>query len=279
MQTIRLLALDLDGTLLNSRKELTPRTKAALCAAAEAGVEIVPTTGRIFCGMPQAVRELPFLHYAVAINGAQVYDIGRDCTIRRAELDTARALRILQLLDTFPAIYDCYMDNWGWMTRTMYDAAADYVPNPRALEMVKRLRTPVDDLKSHIRAAGHGIQKIQLFTPDAALRAHAFACLRALNEQLSVSSAAPFNIEINDQHANKGEALAALTEHLGIGMDEVMAIGDGLNDLSMLRMAGLGVAMGNACPEALDAADTVTAPCDDEGAAQAIERFCCGRTA
>ena len=71
MNSVKLLALDLDGTLLNSQKELTPRTRDALYAAAEAGVEIVPTTGRFFTGMPEVIQKLPFLHYAITINGAQ----------------------------------------------------------------------------------------------------------------------------------------------------------------------------------------------------------------
>lgn len=70
MNAVKLLALDLDGTLLNSQKELTPRTCDALYTAAEAGVEIVPTTGRFFTGMPEVVQKLPFLHYAITINGA-----------------------------------------------------------------------------------------------------------------------------------------------------------------------------------------------------------------
>ena len=70
MNSVKLLALDLDGTLLNSQKELTPRTRDALYAAAEAGVEIVPTTGRFFTGMPEVIQKLPFLHFAITINGA-----------------------------------------------------------------------------------------------------------------------------------------------------------------------------------------------------------------
>lgn len=75
MEPVKLLALDLDGTLLNSQKELTLRTRDALYAAAGAGVEIVPTTGRFFTGMPEVIQKLPFLHFAITINGAQVYDI------------------------------------------------------------------------------------------------------------------------------------------------------------------------------------------------------------
>ena len=71
MEPVKLLALDLDGTLLNSKKELTPRTRAALYAAAEAAVEIVPTTGRFFGAMPEAIRTLPFLHYAITVNSAR----------------------------------------------------------------------------------------------------------------------------------------------------------------------------------------------------------------
>lgn len=82
---IRLIALDLDGTLLNSRKELPPEEYSALAEAAAAGIEIVPTTGRFFGGMPQAVRDLPFLHYAITVNGAQVYDIRQDRAIARGD--------------------------------------------------------------------------------------------------------------------------------------------------------------------------------------------------
>ena len=95
MNSVKLLALDLDGTLLNSQKELTPRTRDALYAAAEAGVEIVPTTGRFFTGMPEVIPKLPFLHYAITINGAQVYDIRAEKAVSRAEIPLETALRFI----------------------------------------------------------------------------------------------------------------------------------------------------------------------------------------
>ena len=82
------------------------------------------------------------------------------------------------------------------------------------------------------------------------------------------------NVEINQAHANKGEALMALAAHLGIPRESVMSFGDGLNDLSMLRAAGTGIAMANACPEAKEAADHITLSCDEDGVAAAIETFC-----
>lgn len=274
MNAVKLLALDLDGTLLNSQKELTPRTRDALYAAAEAGVEVVPTTGRFFTGMPEVIQKLPFLHYAITINGAQVYDIRVEKAVSAADIPLETALRVLEYLDSFPVIYDCYQDNWGWITRSMQENAAAFVPLAPALRMVRELRTPVDELKTYLRAQNRGVQKLQLFTPDAALREQLLAELANRFETLSVSTSMPCNIEINDAHANKGEAIASLAAYLGLPMAATMAIGDGLNDKSMIRMAGLGVAMANACPEILALADEVTSSCDEDGAALAIERHC-----
>ncbi len=274
MEPVKLLALDLDGTLLNSKKELTPRTRAALYAAAEAGVEIVPTTGRFFGAMPEEIRTLPFLHYAITINGAQVYDIRRDCAVSRAELPLEKTLRIMEYLDGFPVIYDCYMDNWGWITRSMQSRAADYITNPHSLYMARELRHPVDELKAFLRERGQDVQKTQLFTADDVLRLQLLRSIGEKFEGLSISSSVSCNVEINDAHANKGEAIAALAAYLGLPMAQTMAIGDGLNDRSMIRMTGVGVAMQNACPELLALADEVTAGCDEDGAAIAIERHC-----
>ena len=279
MEPVKLLALDLDGTLLNSQKELTLRTRDALYAAAGAGVEIVPTTGRFFTGMPEVIQKLPFLHFAITINGAQVYDIRKEKAVSAAEIPLETALQVLEYLDGFPVIYDCYQDNWGWMTRSMQENAAAFVPIDHSLRMVRSLRTPVEELKAYLRGQNRGGQKLQLFTPDDALRGRLLKDLTEQFDSLSVSTSMPCNIEINDAHANKGEAIASLTAYLGLPMAATMAIGDGLNDRSMIRMAGLGVAMANAYPEILALADEVTASCDEDGAALAIERHCVpGRT-
>ena len=186
----------------------------------------------------------------------------------------AQALEIMTYLDTLPVIYDCYQDNWGWMTRSMQENAAAFVPFDYALRMVRSLRTPVEELKAYLRGQNRGVQKLQLFTPDDALRGRLLKDLTEQFDSLSVSTSMPCNIEINDAHANKGEAIAALAAYLDLPMAQTMAIGDGLNDRSMIKMAGTGVAMANACPEILALADEVTASCDEDGAALAIERHC-----
>ena len=274
MPDIRLIALDLDGTLLNSDKQLTQQNAQALACAAARGIEIVPTTGRFFSGMPEIIRSLPYLHYAITINGAAVYDVRCDEDIARAEIPLPLAVEIMRYLDTLPVIYDCYMNNWGWMTRAMQLRADAFAPDEHYLRMIRNLRTPVDDLKSYLLETGRDVQKIQLFLTDPALRLTLLRQLGGQFEGLCVSSSVPNNIEINSTDANKGEALRKLAAHLGLDISRTMAIGDGLNDLSMLRAAGIGVAMENACPEAKQAADYVTGSCDESGVAAAIRRFC-----
>ena len=273
MRDIRIIALDLDGTLLNSNKELTPANYAALEKAAAAGIEIVPTTGRFYGGMPEAIRNLPFVHYAITINGAQVYDIRKDCAVAKAELPVDLAVEIMAYLDTLPVIYDCYMDNWGWMTRAMWEKAEEFAPNEHYLKMIRELRQPVPELKDHLLKTGHDVQKVQLFAKDMLLHRELMRILPTRFLQTAISTSAGNNIEINDRHANKGEAIGQLAAYLGCDISQTMSFGDGLNDLSMIRAAGVGVAMANACEEVLAAADEMTLDCDHDGVAAGIEKF------
>ena len=268
---IRIIALDLDGTLLNSRKELTPRSRYALERAAEAGCEIVPTTGRFYLGMPECIRDLPFIRYAITINGAEVSDVREGRTLLRAEIPCDQAVAIMAHFDTLPGIYDCYMDNWGWMTKDMQDRVEEFVDLPAYIKMIREIRKPVPELKAYLLETGHGIQKTQFFTQDQAVRSELLQTLPERFSGVIATSALDCNVEVNQIHANKGEALLALAAHLKIPREATCAFGDGLNDVTMLKEAGLGVAMANSCPEALEAADAVTASCDEDGVAQMIE--------
>ncbi len=273
MRNPLLIALDLDGTLLNSAKELTPRNRAALERAASRGVHIVPSTGRFFEGMPEEIRLLPFVRYAITINGAAVYDAVEKKDIYSAEMTVEQATAIMAYLDALPVIYDCYMDNWGWMTASMRDKAAEFAPNEHYVKMIRELRKPVPELKAFLRERSRGVQKVQLFAKDETLRQRLLRELESRFPGIIVSSSVPRNIEINQKKANKGDALLALAKHLGIFREETMAFGDGLNDVPMLKAAGIGVAMENA-PENIKAlADRLAPSCDEDGVAQVIEEI------
>jgi Cof subfamily protein (haloacid dehalogenase superfamily) len=276
---IRIIALDLDGTLLDSQKRLSEANRAALAAAAEKGILVVPTTGRFFGMMPAAIRDLPFVRYAITINGAQVYDRETDSAIVREEIPLDMALDLMTLLDRHDVVYDCYRANWGWMTASLQAKAEAYATDAHYLKMIRDFRNPVPDLKAHLRAtAAEGdVQKVMLFTRNAPeggpaadrIREEVTASFPAIKTTASTWN----NLEFNIASANKGNSLRRFAEHLGFTLENCIAFGDGLNDLSMIEAAGTGVAMANAHPQVLATADLVTASNDEDGVARTLREL------
>ena len=276
---IRVIALDLDGTLLDSAKRLSEANRAALEYAAAKGALVVPTTGRFFGMMPPAVRDLPFVRYAITINGAQVYDRVADTAIVRDEIPVEMALELMRLLDGYDVVYDCYRLNWGWMTESLQAKAADYATDAHYLKMIREFRRPVPELKAHIAAtAAEGdVQKVMLFARNAP---EGEAVTKAIAEDvgkrfpsIKVTASTWNNLEFNIATAHKGNALRRFAEHLGLTLSNCMALGDGMNDLTMIEAAGVGVAMANAHPKVLAAADWVSPSNDEDGVAAAIRKF------
>lgn len=270
---IKLILLDLDGTMLTSGKEISPRTYAALARAAEQGVHIVPSTGRFFAGMPQVVRDLPFVRYAVTVNGAQVYDRVEDRILRREEIAPPQAEAIYDQLDRLPVIYDCFLDGWGYMDQRNYDRIDQFISDPRVNNMVKTLRRPVADFRAFMREQDRPVQKIQMFFRDMELRQRAWRDLAEKFPDLAVTSSITNNLEINAGLATKGEALRFLCQYLGLDIRESMAFGDSANDRSMILAAGTGVAMGNADQDLQASADYVADTNDNDGVTKTIEKF------
>ena len=285
MAEIKIVALDLDGTLLDSEKRLSEVNRDALARAAEKGVLIVPTTGRFFGMMPPAVRDLPFVRYAITINGAQVYDRETDTAIVRDEIPLDMALGVMEVLDRYDVIYDCYRANWGWMTAALQDKAADYATNEHYLKMVREFRRPVPELKAHLKAtADQGdVQKIMLFArreEGRGKREERCGVLDAIRiemaerfPEIKVTASTWNNLELNIKSAHKGNALKRFAEHLGFGLENCMAFGDGMNDFTMVEAAGLGIAMENAEPAVKRVAKYVTLSNDEDGVAKGIDKW------
>lgn len=273
MRDVKLITLDLDGTLLDSDKHLSEENREALQKASEAGIEIVPATGRFYKGMPEVIRDLPFLRYVIAVNGADVYDTVLEKTVCASEIPWDRAVSVMKYLDTLPVIYDCYQEGWGYMTEMLYDQAEDYAASIHSLRMIRDLRTPVPDLKARLSEKKAGVQKIQFFFKDMELRAEMLKKMPGLFPDLVVTTSIVNNMEINSPEATKGIALKKLADHLGLRMDQTMAFGDDLNDVTMIKAAGIGVAMGNAKDEVKAIADYVTTDCDESGVAKALQHF------
>ena len=270
---IKIIAFDLDYTLLDTEKRVSPANYAALEKAAAMGIETVPCTGRFFDAMPEAVKSLPFMRYAITINGAMIVDARTRESLYCAEISTRDALGFFSFLDGLPVLYDCYIGGKGYMTKAMYDRTPEVIADKHALELVLATRTTVPDLKAFIKEGGLKPQKLQMFTADRELRARLLEELPQRFPSFAVTSSLPHNIEINDRETDKGKALLRLASMLGCRPEQTMAFGDELNDFSMIEAAGTGIAMGNAHPELKKIADYVTDDCDHDGVGKAIEKL------
>ena len=271
---IRLIAADMDGTLLDDEKRIPEENLRALRACAERGIEIVPATGRTIRGLPDEIRELPGVHYAILTNGAQVLDLKENKIIDSCRIPVSLAEQIMMMARTSQdeIMYDVYIGGIGYTMPEFYDRVYHFVSSEGLAELVRRTRDSVPDNIAYLRERGQDAEKINMFFTDMEARKRMRAELEKIPGIL-VSSSIPNNLEINAAGADKGGALIRLASRLGIDREATMGFGDGENDLSMIQMAGIGVAMKNGEESVKVAADYVTVTNNEAGVAKAICHF------
>ncbi len=275
MSDIKLIAFDLDDTLFNSKKEITPANMDALERAAKMGIELVPTTGRFWSIVHEKLRNSGLINYAITLNGAEIFDVKQNKSIAKFEIPFKRAALMARVFDEIPGIaYDCIINSQGYMRRDFYETAKDFTIGEWQYTMIKTSRKTVDNMSEFLLTQKMDVQKMLILTLDNKLRLELLRSLPAVFPHNLFTTSVPNNIEINDPNANKGDALKFLAKYLKLDINSVMAFGDGTNDISMIKSAGIGVAMQNACQEALNAADYITSSCDDDGVAKGIQKFC-----
>lgn len=277
---IKLLAVDMDGTCLDERSRMADETLNSLRHAAEAGIVVVPTTGRnLSCiphrlaagvlrmeGTPDDWKNPGLFRYVISSNGAVATDIRKKKTIFQAMIPRAEALRLLEAcrgsrLGTASHICHRYFIQGRLLTaagRIIYgrDASGVYC---------------VRDMEKIVRESRHEVEEFQFYFLSAKARGK---LMKSLEEFPELDAACTkIYAEVYSKEAAKGNALAALAEHLGIRKEEIACIGDGENDLSMFQVSGLKIAMGNGVPELKEQADHVTGTNRHKGAAEAIKKY------
>lgn len=268
---IRLIAADLDGTLLNEQKQLSERTERALRQLAERGILFVPSTGRVLHAIPEQIMKLPSVGYAILVNGGCLWDCKRQCALYREEIPKDRALELAETMKSYETMYDGYIGGFGYMAKEYYDQIEVYCPE--ALQaMIKTTRCPVESLENTISALGD-VQKMQMFFVDMELRKTAWEAIKKAYPDLIVTTSVYNNLEVNTRNATKGRALEKLCTCLNIKLSQTVAFGDGCNDITMLQAAGTGVAMENGAEELKEAADVIIGTNEEEGVADFLEKF------
>lgn len=269
---IRCIALDLDHTTLDDAGRLSPENRAALEDAIRQGVHVIIASGRAFSSLPAEVTDVAGIEYAITSNGAAVYHLPTGRCLRRVTLAPDSVKEILRLTAGEPVVYEGFVDGAAY-------ADASYVRDPvgcgapaQAVSYIRRTRRPVADMPAFLLENAHQLDSVDVVVRSQADKARLRARLSAMRE-VYVTSSVPQLIEIAHRDAGKHTGVRFVAELLGLPREAVAAFGDGDNDADMLADAGYGVAVANASPACLAAADFVTAHCREDGVALGIRRL------
>ena len=266
----RLLALDLDGTLLDRRMTTTPRVRAAVAAAQARGVTVTIATGRTFRATKPYVQELGLHGPVICYQGAAVFDAHTGAISAAVPLAGPLAAEGAQLMLDLGLFCLVYADEKLYIAddtrpelafyRTFHPEGIDLVVAPNLVETTATLQP----LKVQITAEPQVIDQV---VPRF---------VEQFNGRLEVLRTHDHYLELTPLGVSKGTALAQLAEHMEIPREQVMAIGDHFNDLEMIQWAGLGLAMANGAPEVQAAADAIAPSVGEDGVAWGIERYVLG---
>lgn len=271
--SIRLIALDLDGTVLeDDHATISSRTKKAIRSALQRGIFVVPATGRLNSLLPVSVMGIEGIRYTITSNGAVISDLKDNRIVGSNFISGDLARKVLAFLPTDEIPVEIFRKGKLFVENRYLDYFSNYPIPFLHLEFLKHVHADVERLEDFVRIHHDCIEKINIPYVPERMKKSLWMRVSAL-DSLSVTSSVPDNMEINDAEANKGHALRELCSYLQIPREDVMAVGDNGNDISMLEFAGLSVAMENGTEAAKASASAVTGSNMEDGAALAMERY------
>ena len=267
---IKCIALDLDRTTLNAQSRLSDGNRAALEFASSRGVHIVIASGRPLGSLPPDVLSVPGVEYAITSNGAAVYHLPTQKRLAHYTLSESAVDHILQLTADLPYELETFIDGRAYAGAAFLSSPTSFGAPETSVGYFQRTRTPVENIRKFMQGHLSALESIDLIlTKGADLPA-----LRHLfQDRLSdcyITSSVPHLLEISDQHCGKHTGVQAIAQELGLAPSQIAAFGDGDNDVDMLQYVGCGIAVANASPACLAAADKITGHYDKDGVAAAI---------
>lgn len=263
---IKLLAVDMDGTCLDSEGQMSEITLQALKKAAESGVTVVPTTGRNVNCLPKALKNQNFYRYVISSNGSLVVDLKEEKTLFEACIDSRTGTEILKKMKGMLVFKAAHMDCDFYTQGKLLQVIVKRFFNDSTANIVK-----VSNLKRYIAKEDKRIEEFQLFYKNENYRKKIKAILEDYPE-ITVAHSKGY-AEIYNKKGSKGNALLFLAETLGIKAEEIACIGDEENDISMFKVAGMPLAMGNGNKIVKDLAAYVLPTNDENGVAYAVENY------
>lgn len=275
--SIHAIVMDIDGTLTNDKKEISKETKEALMQAQKQGVKVVLASGRTTRGVSSYAQELELEKYggaAIVYNGAKLVDWKSKDVLYEKSMSIQQSKAILHHMKQFDrarAIID--KDDYEYV-ENVYDCMVEYNGTINIYEYEARggqfKLCEVDDLEEWV---DFPVPKM-LFTanPDY-LQEHYQEMERPFKEELNGMFTAPFYFEFTAKNVDKGNALQAYCQAMGFDIKDVISFGDAQNDISMVKQAGIGIAMKNACEQLKEVADDITLTNNEDGIAYSLKKY------
>lgn len=287
----KLVAVDLDGTMLNQYGVVTENTKKVIKETIQKGIDVIIASGRPIDSVKSIAKEIGSENYFIAGNGALIYDIQKDEIIYDKFLPKDKVLEIIKICEENSICYNVYTDQTILATAFKYNVLYyqkenlkkeenkqtkisiieniyEYVKNKKEDKFLKI--TICDDNQTVFQSIIRKLQKIEgIEVLDVSHMSR-----KTIKQGTEEKVIEYYYTEISVKNVDKWEAIDYLRQKLNIAKEEVMAIGDNVNDKKMIQEAGMGVAMEGSTPFVIEVADYITASNQEEGVAKALEKFC-----
>ncbi len=271
-QNIKMVGLDLDGTLLNSQKKISDYTRKVLNQAIEQGCVVLISTGRPISAVSKEILDFKGMKYAVTVNGARILDLETGEVLYSNPVPFETAEEVLKLCEEYDIIPELITSDKVYTKASCLTHLEDYYSSPSMMEYVLTTRTPVEDVNEMLYQTKQPIDKLRAVFRYPEERAEARMRLESM-PGIVITNSSNVDLEINVEGADKGTGLLWLGKQLGIQREEIMACGDSYNDYEMLKAVGFSVAMENGEEIVKEIANYVTDTNDNDGVAKAFEKF------
>lgn len=268
----KLVVSDMDGTLLNTKNKISENNKKALKELLDKNIHVAIATGRIYTSARVYAKYLDIVTPIIACNGAIVRNLEDDKIIYESHIAREDCLKVVDIAKKYNLYFQFYTAD-TFYTEKLSQSSLNYSEWNKTLKEEERINIQViKDGYKHIKDSDEEIYKMQMISDDRNLLSQARKELEQI-DSLEICKSWHNNIEIMNEGVSKGNAIKYLAKSLGIKQEEIVCFGDNENDISMIKYAGLGVAMENAEPFVKESADYITSTNDEDGVSEAIRKF------
>lgn len=276
---IKAIALDLDRTTLNAEGGLSDGNREAIEYAVSKGMHVIVASGRALYSLPDQITGIQGVEYAVTSNGASVYRLSDGVRLRHYKMTRQSVLKILEVTGTESqsreAAYEVFVDGEAYAQAGYVADPVHFGASPKAVSYIRGSRKPVEDIHKFILEHIEELDSMDVVCREGSVKDLIWERIQREVPDIYMTSSVRQLIEISYKDSGKHMGIKFMADYLGILPKELAAFGDGDNDAEMLREAGIGIAVANASPKCLQAADYIVPGNDEDGVAYGIYTILC----